>query len=233
MKSREEVKQFYDKYTTDQIKNEKNLRHYTIVSFLKNLGLKKTHNVLEIGCGIGALSELIFKQIPKGFFVGADISPKSIDIAQKRFNKHKNVEFIISDMTSFSHTKKFDFIVLPDVLEHIPEDQHQNIIETIGRISTKETVVFINIPSPEHNAYLEIHEPEKLQVIDLQLSMGRLISHFEDNDFQLDLYEKYSIFRSKNDYIRLVFSRKKEVNFKKMRPLWKRIPEKLIKRIGL
>lgn len=233
MKTKDEVKDFYDKYTVNQVKNEKNLRHYTITSYLKKIGLKKNHNVLEIGCGIGALSELIFKQIPNGSFVGADISPKSIGIANERFKKHKNVEFIVSDMTDFTHSKKFDYIVLPDVLEHIPEEEHQNIIETIGKISTENTVVFINIPSPEHNDYLEKHEPDKLQVIDLQLSMGRLITHFENNGFMLDIFQKYSIFRKENDYIKMVFTRKKEVDFSEMRSLWKRIPEKFFKRIAL
>ncbi|MCH8545804.1 MAG: class I SAM-dependent methyltransferase [Cryomorphaceae bacterium] len=233
MKTKDEVKDFYDKYTVNQVKNEKNLRHYTITSYLKKIGLKKNHNVLEIGCGIGALSELIFKQIPNGSFVGADISPKSIGIANERFKKYKNVEFIVSDMTDFTHSKKFDYIVLPDVLEHIPEEEHQNIIETIGKISTENTVVFINIPSPEHNDYLEKHEPDKLQVIDLQLSMGRLITHFENNGFMLDIFQKYSIFRKENDYIKMVFTRKKEVDFSEMRSLWKRIPEKFFKRIAL
>jgi trans-aconitate 2-methyltransferase len=233
MKSSEEVKNFYDEYISHQIKNEKNLRHYTIVSLLKKLGLKKKHNVLEIGCGVGALSQLIFKQSSNGYLAGTDISPKSINIAKERFKKYPNTEFIVSDMTDFNHNKKFDFIVLADVLEHIPEDQHKNIIDTIANITTKDAVIFINIPCPEYNAYLKAHEPDKLQVIDLQLSIGKLITLFENAGFQLDEYVKYSIFRKEKDYTRMVFRQKKDVNYIEFRPLLKRIPEKFLKRILL
>lgn len=41
-----------------------NSRHRAIIKRLKKAGLKKNSTVLEIGCGIGAISGLILKNIP-------------------------------------------------------------------------------------------------------------------------------------------------------------------------
>ena len=83
MQTKDSISNFYDDYTVSQQKIGVSTRHHLIYNELINLGLKKNSNVLEIGCGIGTVSSLIIPFIQSGKFVGCDISPKSIELAQK------------------------------------------------------------------------------------------------------------------------------------------------------
>lgn len=231
--SSEEVKKYYDGYSERQQKESYNLRHYTIVDALKRFGLKKNDNVLEIGCGIGALSALIFKQIPNSKFRGVDISPESIRIANERFNGKPNISFIVNDMKSFDSDIKFDFVVLPDVLEHIPLEQHKNIFETIAKVSSPNAKIFINIPAPELNAYCHIHEKENLQVIDLVLPLGEIISNAENSGFMLEYFKRHAVFRKNPEYVMMYFSKKRPIDYSEKRSMLFRIPDKFFKRIFL
>ena len=67
--------------------NGVNLRHFMIMDHLIRFGLRKDSKVLEIGCGIGKLTGLLYKYIKRGKIVGMDISNESVEIARKRIPK--------------------------------------------------------------------------------------------------------------------------------------------------
>src|SRR5687767_6513941 len=104
--SKKEVEEFYDSYREKQKNIGVNIRHRTIFKKLKELGLKPDSKVLEVGCGIGTVSGLIIKHVTAGHFTGADISPESIEMANKLYGGKPNVEFLVNDMSSFSHKVK-------------------------------------------------------------------------------------------------------------------------------
>ena len=54
-----EISQFYDEFAEQQKSTGINNRHISILEHLTKLGLKPYHNVLEVGCGVGTVSELI------------------------------------------------------------------------------------------------------------------------------------------------------------------------------
>ena len=110
--TKEQVKEYYDTFKEHQKQLGINIRHRTIFKNLKSAGLKPNSNVLEIGCGIGTVSNLILKYITEGSFVGLDISPESITLAKNRLSKYTNARFVVSDMSDFTSELKFDFIVL-------------------------------------------------------------------------------------------------------------------------
>ena len=82
--------------------------------FINNISQNST--VLDIGCGNGMVAYDISKKAKK--VVGIDFSSKSIEKA-KRIYHGNNLEFIVGDATIFQFQKKFDIIVLSNVLEHI------------------------------------------------------------------------------------------------------------------
>ncbi len=223
MVTNEEVKDYYDNVFKDyQKKTGINIRHRTIFKNLKNIGLKKNSNVLEIGCGIGSVSHLILKYISDGSFVGLDISPESIKAA-KHFNAfHKKAEFLVNDMSSFTHTTKFDFVVFPDVLEHIPVEQHSNIFKIIADLTTPNASVLINIPEPNHLNWMRNHEPEKLQIIDQALSMQDLVNNAYPFGFKLFSMNSYQLHYTVPDYTSIVFKKNMEVKEAGMMPYFKR-----------
>jgi 2-polyprenyl-3-methyl-5-hydroxy-6-metoxy-1,4-benzoquinol methylase len=217
MATKEEVKEYYDTFKEHQKQLGINIRHRTILKNLKNAGLNANSNVLEIGCGIGTVSHLILKYITEGSFVGLDISAESIKMAQQFNSFHKKAEFFVDDMSNFSHKTKFDFVVFPDVLEHIPVEQHANIFKTIGELTTPNATVIINIPEPNYLNWVRANDPSKLQIIDQSLSMQDLLNNSYPYGFKLYSMNPYSLHFDVNDYLAIVMKKDltvKNVNVK-------------------
>ncbi|HRG01847.1 MAG TPA: methyltransferase domain-containing protein [Bacteroidia bacterium] len=214
MATKDEVKEYYDTFKEHQKKLGINIRHRTILKNLKNAGLKTNSNVLEIGCGIGTVSHLILKQIPEGSFVGLDISSESIKMAQQFNAFHKKAEFMVNDMSNFTHKTKFDFVVFPDVLEHIPVEQHANIFKTISELTTPNATVIINIPEPNYLDWIRKNEPNRLQIIDQSLSMQDLLNNCYPYGFKVYSIIPYALHYDVNDYLAIVL--KKDMTVKQI-----------------
>lgn len=228
MEEKDKVVSFYDQYVSKQEKIGINSRHYHILEKLLASGLSAHHRVLEIGCGIGTVSHLIAKKVKNGKVLAVDISPESIQKARSLWKDQKNLDFEVSDMNNFHKPGQvFDYIVFPDVLEHIPIDQHFSIFETVKRHSHSETSIFIHIPSPRFLEWMIKKEPEKLQVIDQPLNTGQLIKSVTDNHFYLEKMDTYSIFFKEKDYQYFIFRKAKTIENTNPLPKWKVLKERL------
>jgi trans-aconitate 2-methyltransferase len=208
--SKKQVEEFYNTFKEHQKKLGVNIRHRTIFRNLKKLGLKPGSNVLEIGCGIGTVSSLILKHVTQGSFVGVDISNESIEVAKKFNASSKNAEFLVNDMSEFTYKIKFDFIVLPDVLEHIPVEQHNNLFRIISNVSAGNAEVLINIPEPNCLNWARKKNPEKLQIIDQSLSMQDLLNNAYPHGFKLFSMNSYSLQYVEPDYTSVVLKKNME-----------------------
>jgi SAM-dependent methyltransferase len=223
-----DVAEFYDQFAKQQIRTGVNSRHLSIISKLKIAGLKTHHKVLEVGCGIGTVSQLIAKNIPAGEVTAVDISPKSIAQAKAIWKGLDNLHFEVSDMKNFQKKDTlFDVIVFPDVLEHIPVEDHFTLFETVNKYSHSTTFIFIHIPSPRFLEWMILNEPEKLQVIDQPLDTGELVSKLSANDFYLDKMETYSLFYQEKDYQYFVFKKKQAIEKTNHRNKWSVLGERL------
>jgi len=74
--------------------------------------------VLDIGCGNGYNTYQIAGKAKS--VVGIDIDKNNIETAKRDF-KRSNIEYIAGDATIYKFNKKFDVIVLSNVLEHIED----------------------------------------------------------------------------------------------------------------
>jgi 2-polyprenyl-3-methyl-5-hydroxy-6-metoxy-1,4-benzoquinol methylase len=208
--SKQNVKDFYDTFTDNQKKIGVSVRHRLIFKKLKEIGLLSNSNVLEIGCGIGTVSTLIIPFINAGKFVGCDISPKSFELT-KKFTSQKNASFICTDITDFESQIKFDFVVFPDVLEHIPVEEHKALFERISKYCSPNAKLLINIPEPNSLNFTRKNRPEKLQIIDQSLSMQDLLNNTYPFGFQVHSIVPYSIHTNVNNYLSIVFIRNTEI----------------------
>lgn len=210
MAEKAQVEDFYDEFVKTQTKIGVSVRHQLIHKALKQIGLKNDSNVLEVGCGIGTASSLIIKSTPKGNFLGCDISPNSIKLANELY-KSNNVEFRVDDMTSFKSDHKFDFIVFPDVLEHIPVDQHANLFKNVAAVCKPDAKVLINIPEPNALNWTRENRPEVLQIIDQSLSMQDLLNNTYPHGFQVQSIRPYAIHTNVDNYLSIVLIRDTKV----------------------
>lgn len=201
----QDVTNFYDNFWKNKKLKKVNSRHRLIVKNLKKYGLNSNSKVLEVGCGNGILTQFIGKIVTNGLVKGVDISAETIEGLKVQFAGNKNLAFAVTDMHDYQDNETYDFIVFPDVLEHIPLEYHAGIFKSLPKITHKNSVIFINIPHPRATEYAKVHLPTHMQVIDLEVEADALCRHAYDNGFYLDTLESYRITYYENEYQRIIF----------------------------
>ncbi|HEX3798252.1 MAG TPA: glycosyltransferase [Verrucomicrobiae bacterium] len=91
--------------------------------------------VLEVGCGIGDLLAAV--KPSRG--LGVDFSPAMLKLARER---HPDLEFQLADATEFSSEEKFDYIILSDLVNDLPDVQA--LLEHLQKVSTSDTRLVLN-----------------------------------------------------------------------------------------
>jgi trans-aconitate 2-methyltransferase len=209
---KEKVASYYDKFWEDhELKNisKPNSRHRTIFKNLKKEGLKPSSSVLEIGCGIGSLSRMLIKYLSAGFFAGTDIAPQTIKLLKKVYPDRGKCDFVLTDMSDFAYPRKFDFIVFPDVLEHIPLEAHPNIFSSLKNLMHGDTIILINNPYPLSQEHVIEHRKELLQIIDLPLHVDHFAKLAYGHGLYIEKVEPYALWTTHYDYQNIVIKPKK------------------------
>ena len=134
--------------------------HYAMYSFFINEIQKKDLNIknyLEIGCGHGLfLFEAIKRFKDKTNFEIVDISKTSIEITKSIINylvKDKiNINYNLQDILNYKFNKKFDFIEMGEVLEHV--DTPGLLLQNIRNILAEDGKLFmstcVDCPTIDH-----------------------------------------------------------------------------------
>jgi len=192
---------FYDSYVERQEAVGVNERHRSILAGLQRFGLRPDHRVLEIGSGVGTLTALLAEALPQGSLVGIDLSPKSIEAARARLARFPDVELIAGDVLEAGIDGRFDVVVLPDVIEHVPVELHGALFERVASWVRDDGFVFVHYPDPHHLEWTRRHEPQKLQLVDQAIHADVLTANAYANGLYLDRYERYSIWVREGDYV--------------------------------
>lgn len=86
---------------------------------------EKDARILEVGCGVGAQTQIIAAKNPDAHFTSIDISEASIKLARKKIKALglTNVTFRVEDIRELSRKKgvRFDHVFLCFILEHLPD----------------------------------------------------------------------------------------------------------------
>lgn len=205
--------EFYDDYVAYQVESGINDRIWSLYQRLIRLGIKNNSSILEIGCGIGALTLLLSKKVRRGRIEATDLSPRSIAYAKTHLQK-ENVSFSASDIFEFSPaTKPFDKILLFDVLEHIPKDLHEKLFQRLGSWLHQDGQVHINIPNPAYILYDQQHNPAALQELDQPVYISELLPYCQAAGLELVYFETYSVW-VENDYQFFTLQKGKEFHEK-------------------
>src|SRR2546421_555262 len=92
-------------------------------------------NVLEVGCSLGDLLAAV--KPARG--VGIDFSKEMISSARQR---HPELNFEVADAADFSSTEKFDYILLSDLINDLPDVQA--VFEKLRSVSNSRTRLVLN-----------------------------------------------------------------------------------------
>ncbi len=230
--SKEEIRDFYNEYVDYQSIQLNNERHYYVLELLKKNGLKKNSKVVDLGCGIGAFTALVARYCKKGIVKGYDLSDKSIEFASNHYSKLRNVAFITTDITSHSFAAKYeiDYVLLIDVLEHIPRDEHEFLFKKIESILNDNTKLIINIPYYAALQYEKNNNKDVLQIIDEPVELFYLLSLSEKLNLEIKQVETFDMWQ-KEEYQFIVMEKKKDYVFTRLIPKKLNLIKKVIRKL--
>lgn len=114
------------------------LTYNYIYQFSKN-NLKKSAKILDAGCSTGYLLSQLRKAGFRNVY-GFDPGPKCKIIAKTKYG----LEIETSDIEGFRSKKKFDFIIISQVLEHLLNVKHS--IEQLSKYLSEGGFIFVGVP---------------------------------------------------------------------------------------
>jgi SAM-dependent methyltransferase len=120
---------------------------YAEQSIFTPLNFSHTKKLLEVGCGVGAQSEIILRRYPKIHLTGIDLSDAQLQAASKslaQLSYAKNRSTLLKmDATQLDfEAHSFDGAFLCWVLEHMPEPMR--VLSEVRRVLTPGGTVVIN-----------------------------------------------------------------------------------------
>lgn len=122
--------------------------HYSVLLYFNQLVRENStqiENYLEIGGGHGLyISEAINIIGDKANYDLVDISESSLKLA-KTMIENERVNYFHSDIFDFKPTKKYDFIVLGEVLEHLEEPL--KLLKLLKGFLSDKGTLFITVPT--------------------------------------------------------------------------------------
>lgn len=78
--------------------------------------IDKNSDVLEIGCGMGAITELLCKKAKN--VTAVELSKNRATATYLRCRNYDNLEIIVGNLNDIQFSKKYDYITLIGVLEY-------------------------------------------------------------------------------------------------------------------
>lgn len=110
-----EIEDFFDKLAPTWDELEETPTEFRDI-LIKKVGIKKGDKVIDIACGTGIVSGVLFEESGKQI-TAIDLSSKMIEIAKTKFNDEE-VHFINDDFITHKFDKKFDVAVIYNAYPH-------------------------------------------------------------------------------------------------------------------
>jgi trans-aconitate 2-methyltransferase len=164
--------------------------------------------VLEIGCGIGMVTEQVAGRLSSGHIWACDISPKNIEYATRTV-RSRRIDFFTADaLDGFDSiatkvSEPVDVVVMVDVLEHLPSKTHEGLFANLRAVMGSDAVAVLTYPSPQFQRYLREFEPDKLQLIDEVVELEHLLQVAGRTGLSLRHFSLEDVWR-RNQYVHCV-----------------------------
>ena len=131
----------------------------------KNVNFSESKHILEVGCGVGAQSEILLRRFPDIKLTGIDLSEKQLDsakesLAQLSYAKNRyQLKQMNAEKMSFT-SEVFDGAFLCFILEHVPDPRR--VLSEVRRILSSGSVIYIT-EVLNSSFFLEPYSPNVLK----------------------------------------------------------------------
>jgi trans-aconitate 2-methyltransferase len=209
----EAVREFYDEFSVSRMQRYLQKGNLRIERAIKRIlpFVASDSTVLEIGCGIGLVTERLAQAVPAGAVWSYDISEKNIQQARERVHA-SNVNFRRGDILhDFDDVRAWipvpvQLVVMVDVIEHLPLATHSALLHNLGTIMRTDGSVILTFPSPDYQRHLRETSPQKLQIIDEIVELEHVLSIATRNGFRIRHFSLEDVWL-RNQYVHCVLAR--------------------------
>jgi SAM-dependent methyltransferase len=168
---------------------------------IKKLILKfKPKSILEIGCGSGRFTKIIFNLTEIEKYLAIDISQSQIDNAKKYTNNNK-IHFQCVKVQDLDINEKFDLVFSSEVLMHINFHDIDSVIKKIISLAKKKVITIDWFDSKkigeESGGYCFLHNYYELYK---KHGGKEIIVHDIPLPLSLKLIDKYSKIRGRHGF---------------------------------
>ena len=129
-----ERKSFYDQRAENRPAELKRHYHRLLRNYFGFL-VPPGRRVLDLGCGLGD----VLASLNAAKAVGVDFSEKTLELARR---EHPDIQFHVADAAEFQSAEKFDYIVMSDLVNDVPDVQR--VFERARRNATPDTRLVLN-----------------------------------------------------------------------------------------
>ncbi len=116
------------------------------MTVFQDINFSETKHVLEVGCGVGAQSEILLRRFPELKITGIDLNPKQLatakaNLAQNTWAKGRYQLKKMSAQDLDFNANSFDGAFLCWILEHVPNPA--KVLSEVRRVLTAGATVYI------------------------------------------------------------------------------------------
>jgi trans-aconitate methyltransferase len=123
---------------------DKRLQEELLIKYLNNIFTDNhsLQSVLELGCGFGRITKLLLTNYPSiKKYLAVDLSPHQIENAKKYVGSTDNkLTFCLSDIQSLNTNKKYDLVIISEVLLHVLPSDIDSVIKKVISLSNKHII---------------------------------------------------------------------------------------------
>lgn len=195
--------------------------------------LRPDSRVLEVGCGIGIVTEALARRARRGHVWATDLSAKNIAYAERTV-RPRNISWSTIDLLADPHALRawvpdpVNVVVMVDVFEHIPKGCRRQLMESINLVAASDFSLLLTFPSAEYQGHLYRELPEELQPVDETVSATDLESLGVDFDLRLVYWQTKDVWLT-DQYVHAVLQRKSPLE-----PVGtpvRRLPRRIVRRL--
>lgn len=134
---------YYDKsIKNNRLQNFWHTRRYREI--IRLIDFSKKPRILDIGCSAGMLIAMLPDRYSEA--VGMDISKQQIEYARKNVKK-KRTRWVVGGLPDITASGTYDYIILSEVIEHLPKEQTATIFKNIHKKLNKDGSFIITTPN--------------------------------------------------------------------------------------
>lgn len=129
---------YYSELKTQSRLSNKRLQEQQdyVIKLIQHFGSRK---ILEIGCGTGRYTKILYSLFKPEKYIAIDISKEQIESARE-YVSGEDIEFTCSSVQDYNSDEKFDLVFASEILMHISTNDIAKVVSKIMSYSTKKII---------------------------------------------------------------------------------------------